>query len=97
MCTCRTEAEADASKAKTAESASSKRGRDSGIGSTVDATTDTARTQIKERQIMPGLKIYHGSRIEDLAGMLVEDLSEERTEVRHQFEFLKVAVANLGN
>ena len=48
---------------------------------------------------MPGLKIYHGSRIEDLAGMLVEDLSEERTEVRHQFEFLNVAVANpkLGN
>ena len=45
------------------------------------------------------LKIYHGSRIEDLAGMLVEDLREERTEVRHQFEFLNVTVANpkLGN
>ena len=45
------------------------------------------------------LKIYHGSRIEDLVGMLVEDLREERAEVRRQFEFLKVAVANpnLGN
>ena len=46
---------------------------------------------------MPGLKIYHSSRIQDLAGMRGEDRSEERTEVRHQFEFLKVAVANLGN
>ena len=45
------------------------------------------------------LKIYHGSRIEDLAGMLVEDLREERTEVRRPFEFPNVAVANpnLGN
>lgn len=45
------------------------------------------------------LKIYHGSRIEDLAGMLVEDLREERTEVRRPFEFLNVAAANpnLGN
>ena len=45
------------------------------------------------------LKIYHGSRIEDLAEMLVEDLREERTEVRRPFEFLNVAAANpnLGN
>ena len=45
------------------------------------------------------LKIYHGSRLEDLAEMLVEHLREERAEVRRPFEFLKVAVANpkLGN
>ena len=44
------------------------------------------------------LKIYHGSRIEDLAEKLVEELVKERTPER-RFEFLKVAVANpnLGN
>ena len=44
------------------------------------------------------LKIYHRSRIEDLAEKLVEELGKERTPER-RFEFLKVAVANpnLGN
>ena len=39
------------------------------------------------------LKIYHGSRIEDLAEKLVEELREAR-EAKGPFEFLKVAVAN---
>ena len=37
------------------------------------------------------LKINHGSRIEDLAEKLVEEL---RTERKNPFEFMKVAVAN---
>ena len=47
------------------------------------------------------LKIYHGSRIEDLAKKLVEALREERSAQgqKGRFEFQKVAVANpnLGN
>ncbi len=44
------------------------------------------------------LKIYNGSRIEDLAAKLVEELKAER-KAKGAFEFLKVAVANpnLGN
>ena len=44
------------------------------------------------------LTIYYGSRIEDLAEKLVEELGKER-EVKGRFDFLKVAVAppNLGN
>ena len=44
------------------------------------------------------LKIYHGSRIEDLAEKLVGELTAERA-AKGPFEFLKVAVANpnLGN
>lgn len=44
------------------------------------------------------LKIYHGSRIEDLAEKLVGELAAER-KVKGPFDFLKVAVANpnLGN
>ena len=44
------------------------------------------------------LKIYHGSRIEDLAEKLAGELKAERT-AKGPFEFLKVAVANpnLGN
>ena len=44
------------------------------------------------------LKIYHGSRIEDLAEKLVGELKAER-KAKGPFEFLKVAVANpnLGN
>lgn len=44
------------------------------------------------------LKIYHGSRIEDLAEKLVKELKGERKS-KGPFEFLKVAVANpnLGN
>ena len=44
------------------------------------------------------LKIYHGSRIEDLAEKLVEEMKGER-KAKGPFEFLKVAVANpnLGN
>lgn len=41
-------------------------------------------------------KIYHGSRIEDLAEKLVKELKVER-KAKGQFEFLKVAVANLRN
>ena len=41
---------------------------------------------------MSGLKIYHGSRIEDLAEKLVEELKTER---KDPFEFLKVAVAGV--
>ena len=49
-------------------------------------------------KIMQGLKIYHGSRIEDLAEKLVGELKAERA-AKGPFEFLKVAVANpnLGN
>ena len=48
------------------------------------------------------LKIYHGSRIEDLAEKLVDELKTERKlacAAKRPFEFLKVAVANpnLGN
>ena len=46
------------------------------------------------------LKIYYGSRIEDLAEHLKERLLEERRRKdADSFEFLKVAVANpnLGN
>ena len=94
VCNCRKAA--DASKAKTAALDSPKKGGDLEGGSAVDATTDTARTQTKERQIMPGLRIYHGGRIEDLAEKLVAELNGER---KDPFEFLKVAVANpnLGN
>ena len=44
------------------------------------------------------LKIYHGSRIEDLAEKLVGELTAERA-AKGPFEFLNVAVANpnLGN
>ena len=44
------------------------------------------------------LKIYCGSRIEDLAGKLVVELKAERA-AKGPFEFLNVAVANpnLGN
>ena len=44
------------------------------------------------------LKIYTGSRIEDLAEKLVGELKAERA-AKGPFEFLKVAVANpnLGN
>ena len=44
------------------------------------------------------LKIYHGSRIEDLAEKLAGELTADRA-AKGQFEFLKVAVANpnLGN
>ena len=44
------------------------------------------------------LKIYHGSRIEDLAEKQVGELKAERA-AKGPFEFLKVAVAhpNLGN
>lgn len=47
---------------------------------------------------MPGLKIYHGSRIENLAEKLVGELNAERA-AKLPFEFLNVAVAhpNLGN
>lgn len=41
------------------------------------------------------LKIYHGSRIEDLAGKLVGELKSERA-AKGPFEFLKVAVTNLN-
>ena len=48
------------------------------------------------------LKIYHGSRIEDLAEKLVAELKTERKlacAAKRPLEFLKVAVANpnLGN
>ena len=44
------------------------------------------------------LKIYYGSRIEDLAEKLVDELKGE-LQAKGPFEFLKVAVANpnLGN
>ena len=42
------------------------------------------------------LKIYHCSRIEDLAEKLVGELTAERA-AKGPFEFLKVAVANLRN
>ena len=44
------------------------------------------------------LKIYYGSRIEDLAEKLVEEMKGER-KAKWPFEFLNVAVANpnLGN
>ena len=44
------------------------------------------------------LKIFHGSRIEDLAENLVEEMKGERA-TKGAFEFLNVAVANpnLGN
>ena len=44
------------------------------------------------------LKIYHSSRVEDLAEKLVGELTAERA-AKGPFEFLKVAVANpnLGN
>ena len=44
------------------------------------------------------LKIYHSSRIEDLAEKLVGDLKTERA-AKGPFEFLNFAVANpnLGN
>ena len=44
------------------------------------------------------LKIYAGSRIEDLAEKLLEELEKERA-AKGPFEFLNVAVANpnLGN
>ena len=96
VCNCRMEA--DTSKTKTEESGSLMKSGDFESGNTVDVTADTARAQTKEQQIMPGLKIYHSSRIEDLAEKLVEVLKEERA-TKGPFEFLKVAVANpnLGN
>ena len=42
------------------------------------------------------LKIYHGSRIENLAEKLAGELTAER-KAKGSFEFMKVAVANLGN
>lgn len=44
------------------------------------------------------LKIYHGSRVEDLAEKLVGELTAERR-AKGPFEFLNVTVANpkLGN
>ena len=42
------------------------------------------------------LKIYHCSRIEDLAEKLAGELTADRA-AKGQFEFLKVAVANLRN
>ena len=42
------------------------------------------------------LKIYHGSGVEDLAEKLAGELTADRA-AKGQFEFLKVAVANLRN
>ena len=42
------------------------------------------------------LKIYYSDKIEDLAKKLVEEMKGER-KAKGAFEFLKVAVANLGN
>ena len=43
---------------------------------------------------MSGLKIFNGSRIEDLAEKLVEELKAER-QAKGSFKFLKVAVAGV--